>query len=171
MIQLTLSLPATLLLQPWQPASLEWQVLDESPGVFTIPDGMALAVRVRNLTDDDLRQLIAEIGGCPALRLLNLSENRKITDLGMKRLTELTQLTMLNISSCDITNAGLAQLTALTRLEWLDASYLNRLTDVSIKTLRAFPRLEYVSLQGCSKMTYGGVARLRKPGLTIKRMK
>lgn len=169
MTELASTLPITIHTQPLKPQTPDWQVLGEGPGTFQIPEGMAAGVRIRNINDDELRTLLREIGGCAYLRLLNLSENRKITDLGMKYLTALTQITMLNISSCDITNAGLAHLTTLSRLEWLDISYCNRLTDACVRTLRSFPNLTYLTLQGCSKMTNGGAAKARKPGLTIKR--
>lgn len=167
MTALSLSFPVTVLVQPLQPATPDWQALGVGPGIFPIPEGMAAGVRARNMDDEQLKALLAEIGDCPALRMLNLAENRKITDAGLKRLAALTQLTSLNISSCDITNKGMAHLAALTRLQRLDASYCNRLTDECAKTLRALPELRWLNLQGCSKMTSRSVAHLKRPGLDI----
>lgn len=167
MTALSLTFPVTVFIQPLQPATPDWQVLGEGPGNFSIPEGMAAGVRARNIDDEQLKSLLAEIGVCPALRMLNLAENRKISDAGLKRLTALTQLTNLNISSCDITNQGLAHLKTLIRLQRLDASYCNRLTDDCAKTLRALPELRWLNLQGCSKMTSRSVAHLKRPGLEI----
>jgi Leucine-rich repeat (LRR) protein len=169
MNDLTCTLPVTVLIQPLQPQTADWQVLGEGPGTFTIPPEMAVGVRIRNIGDGELRTLLAEIRGCDCLRLLNLSENRKITNLGMKYLAALTQITALNLSSCGISNTGLALLTTLSRLETLDISYCNRLTDTCVKTLRSFPHLTFLNLQGCSQMTHGGVARASKTGLRIKK--
>lgn len=53
------------------------------------------------------------------LKVLNLSENRRITDNGIHHLAELYELVTLNLSDTGITAAALEHLTALTELRWL----------------------------------------------------
>lgn len=147
----------------------EWHHLEDGPGFFTIPEGQEGSVRLRYGDDAKLAELAEDLRGCKAVRSLILAENRNISDSGLKVLAALTQLTMLNLSSCDITNQGLEHLSGLTRLNWLDLSYCNRLTDPALKLVKSLTNLTYLNLQGCSKMTNGGLARARRANLTIKK--
>lgn len=161
------TLPIVVLTRP--AGQSDWQVLDEGPGFFTIPAAHEAAVRLRLGSDAVLRTLIPEIAGCPALTYLNLSENRGITDRGLEYLSAAPQITMLNLSSCDVTNEGLRALKALSRLEHLELSYCNRLTDNALLALRDLTRLEYLDLLGCLKMTHAALKRFNKRGLIIHR--
>jgi hypothetical protein len=147
----------------------DWRELDFGPGVFHIPAEDLVMVRIKNIDDFVMKSLIAEITDCPAITFLNLSENRKITNKSMELISTLTNLTGLNLSSCSITDVGLVHLLPLTRLEHLDLSYCNRLSDSAFKELRNLRSLTYLDLQGCTKITTGGIARFNRRGLVIHR--
>ena len=152
--------------QPTQPVA-EWQEFDQGPGKFTIPQGYQAGVRARNIDDDDLEKLVADLVACKVVTFLNLAENRKITERGIARLALLDWLTHLNLSSCSLNNGVLETLLPLKKLEYLNLSYCNRLTDDALRPLKKYPRLVYLDIQGCPKITHAGIRRYQKRGLTI----
>jgi len=149
------------------PHRADWKEFDQGEGLYHIPTDVDVSVRVHTINDAELGQLTRDLAGLANLRLLNLSENRNVTSVGMKALRALPQLTMLNLSSCDITNEGLEHLLGLPRLEWLDLTFCNRISDPGLKTLAKVPRLVFLDLQGCVKVTHAGIARLRRRNLEI----
>ena len=151
-----------------QPAQ-EWQEFDRGPGYFNLTEGQEFMIKVKQIDDADLCQLIKELAGCRMITFLDLAENRKVTDDGLEGLKTLTQLAYLNLSSCDITNSGLDYLLELQRLRVLNLSYCHRLTDIGLRTLKGLPNLVYLDLQGVLKVTTGGLSKIRKAGLTIRR--
>ena len=152
-----------------QPAQVEWQDYDQGPGRFAIPAGFEAALRIKNIDDDDLIRLVADLESCKALTFLNLAENRKLSDRGVAKITGLDWLTRLNLSSCTISNKALEALLPLKKLTYLNLSYCNRLTDDALRSVKKFPRLAYLDVQGCPKITHAGVRRYEKRGLTIHR--
>jgi hypothetical protein len=167
-IEFSTTFPLQVLVRPSGNPAAEWQEFDHGEGLYRIPGGNDVYVRVHNIDDQQLSQLVREISAVATLPFLNLSENRKITDDGLRALKALPNLTDLNLSSCSITNTGLGYLQPLTRLETLDLSFCNRITDVGLKALRALPRLSTLNLRGCVKVTRAGMARLGRKGLEIK---
>jgi len=168
MSTLTTTLPAIVYARPRAHPPGEWREIDHGPGIIHLPDGEETGVRLRNIGDEDLEQFVSEAKELASLTMLNLSENRSISDEGMRSLPALANLAILNLSSCGITGQGLEPLKKLTRLENLDLSYCNRLNDLGIKSLGSIPTLKQLNLQGCIKVTHAGVARLRQSGLLIK---
>ena len=163
------SLPVVLYLyQPRQHPS-EWREFDRGPGIFHIPTGSQVAVRVRTIGDKDLSALSREISTCPAVTFLDLSENRNVSDKGMEVFATLNQLTGLNLSSCGITDAGMAFLRSLNHLQHLNLAFCNRITDVGLRHLHKLPQITYLDLQGCVKISQGGVSKLERKNLTIHR--
>ena len=147
----------------------EWREIDHGPGVIHLTPGEQVVVRARNIDDVELKTLVREISHCKAVTFMNLSENRKITDEGMRALAEMTHLTGVNLSSCSLNDVGIGRLTALTRLETLNISFCNKLTDTSLRHLRKLTRLTYLDLQGCVKISQKTVAMLERKTLTIHR--
>jgi hypothetical protein len=145
----------------------DWQEIDRGPGIFHVPPDHEVMVRIKNIDDDILYDLVREIASCPAVTFLNLAENRKVTDDGLESIKPLAQLRGLNLSSCSLNDSGIRHLTALHQLVYLNLSYCNRLTDLALKYLRALSRLTYLDLQGCVKITHAGVAHMRRRELTI----
>jgi hypothetical protein len=162
------SLPVIVLARP-AGSDQDWQEVDRGPGYFSIPAGDEIRVKIKSIDDETLGELVADLQGVAALRFLDLSENRNITNDGMARLHPLTQLTGLNLSSCSITDSGLAHLRDLPRVEYLNLAYCNRLSDPALKTLEAMRYLTYVDLQGCLGITRAALARVRRKNLTMYR--
>ncbi len=163
----TTSLPVQVLVRPAGESQTDWQDLDSGPGVITVPSGREIMVRAKGINDARLETLVEEIGKIEHLVGLNLAENRNVTDVGLVFLKNLPGLKILNLSSCSLTSTGLQALKHLPRLTRLDLSYCNRLTDAALKVLDGLQALEYLNLQGCVKITNGGVARIRLRGLEI----
>jgi hypothetical protein len=146
----------------------DWSDFDQGPGKFVIPQGYEVCIRIKNIDDAILQQLVEEISGCPAVTCLNLSENRKVTDNGLKRIASLINLRMLNLSSCDITDRGLVWLKDLQRLKVLNLSYCNRISDAGLKHLRELRGLTYLDLQGCPRIKHAAIIKaVTRRGLTV----
>ena len=169
----TTTLPVQVLCRPGradrEPDELpvEWREHDRGPGSIELPEGEEATLRIKNLDDDLLRQLVSELTGCEAIRGLNLSENRNVSDAGLAYLVHLPWLRYLSLSSCGITDHGFVHLLALPGLQVLDLSYCNRITNDGVLRLRSLRHLAYLDLQGCVHINNRSLARLRKEGLTI----
>ncbi len=147
----------------------DWIEQDRGPGFFTLPVGHQALVRARQIDDMDLRSLINDLLEIRAVIGLDLAENRKVTDRGLEFLTALKQLSILNLSSCDITNIGLSHLKRLPRLTHLDISYCNRLTENALKPLNALTNLKELNIKGLISIKTAGYRKLERRGLTIIR--
>jgi Leucine-rich repeat (LRR) protein len=169
--KITTTLELTVYARPQNQTTIDWREIDCGPGIIFLPEGEDIGVRIHTIKDDQFETLVSELSAMPNLTMLNLSENRAISDDGLVFLKSLPQLRILNISSVDITNAGMKHLLALTNLVHLDLSFCNRITDLGVKNLRALPKLEYLNLQGCVKVTNAGSARIQRRGLVIQRQK
>lgn len=146
----------------------DWQVLGSGANTYELPEGMEIAVRMQNIGDDELEKLARDLEGCTALTYLNLAENRKITDEGLRALSKLTHLTALNLSSCSLNNPGFDNLIPLRKLEWLNLSFCNRISAGALRPLRKLTHLTYLSVQGCPKLTHADLVKFERPGLTIR---
>jgi hypothetical protein len=147
----------------------DWRELDRGPGYFTIPAGLVVSVRIHGIEDDELETLVAELAPCKVVVEVGLAENRNVTDAGIACLTGLRQMISLNLSSCSLTSTGMETLVKNRQLIRLNLSYCNRITDAGLKLLKTMPELRYVDLQGCVKITNGGVAHIRRKDLVIHR--
>ena len=166
---ITTSLPVQILRRPEEVTGKDWTVAEMGPGKFIVSDPEWIGLRVRNIDDDFLRDLVEEFCDIKNLIMLNLSENRKVTDKGIKILIPLVFLEELNLSSCDISNTGLELLASFPHLKVLNISFCNRVTGDGLLNLRMLPRLEFLDLQGLPKINTGDIARIRKPSLSIHR--
>ncbi len=165
--QFSSAFPVVVFIRPAAAPAVDWQEFDQGPGIIHIPAGQQVMIRIKNIDDAQLRQLVRELADFTPLVFLNLSENRKITNLGLEYIRTLEQVSMLNLSSCSLTDAGLVHLAGMSKLEYLDLSYCNRISDTGLKHLRALSHLEHLQLKGCLRITKAGIARFGKRGLTI----
>jgi Leucine-rich repeat (LRR) protein len=157
-----------LLIRPTDAEQNQWQDFEQGPGRFAIPSGYVAGVRIKNIDDLVLINLVTEIASCPAVVYLNLAENRKITDEGLRRLAGLTHLLILNLSSCNITDRGLVWLKDLKQLRVLNLSYCNRLSDAGLKQLHNLTSLNYLDLQGCPHIHHAAIIKhVARRGLAI----
>jgi len=166
MTKFTSSLPIVIYSRPAGSNEL-WQEFDRGPGIFQIPDGIEINIRIQNIDDQVLVVLAAEIENVPELAFLNLSENRKITDTGLPSLGRLKQLKGLNLSSCSITGPGLTALSTLAELLHLDLSYCARVADPGLRVVKSLHNLAFLDLQGCVKITRAGMSKIERHGLVI----
>jgi Leucine-rich repeat (LRR) protein len=167
--KLSTSLPIQILQRPFEGDGKDWTVAGMGPEDFSLADDQFIGLRVRNIDDDFLRELVAEFRELTNLVMLNLSENRKVTDKGMRIIQPFTHLEELNVSSCDLSNKGLEFIAEFSLLRNLNISYCNRVTGGGLLVLRKLAHLEFLDLQGVPKINTGNIARIRKPTLTIHR--
>ena len=145
----------------------EWHEVDRGPGYFTVPAGQEIRVRIKGIDDETLGKVVDDLQPVAALRFLDLSENRNVTNDGLVRLKALPQLTGLNLSSCTISNNGLTYLRALPNLTYLNLAYCNHLSDPALKILESIKSLVYVDLKGCLGLTQRGFSLVRRRNLTL----
>lgn len=105
-------------------------------------------LKVEKAKDEDLKFLKREV---TSLTSLNLSCCYKITDLGLKHISNLANfvnLTSLNLSCCDkITDSGLTHISNLANLTSLNLSYCNKITDPGLSRLsKRIPNCKIESL-------------------------
>ena len=156
-----------------QPASepsprwLDWEFVDDGPGIFRFPETDNMGVRAVGIEDTTLRKLVDELKTVLGLRYLHLAENRNVTAKGLAYLADLPMLTCLNINSCDIDDKGMAFLQSLTKLEWLDISYCNRLSGNAARYLQKLNRLRYLNVQGIPRINTGARKKFEKKNLEI----
>lgn len=167
-ISFTTMLELRVLIRP-SASGGDWEDFDQGPGRFHIPAGWEACVRIKNIDDQILQILVAELKDCPAVVCLNLAENRKVTDAGLQRIARLGWLQELNLSSCDLTDRGLMWLKDLKNLRVLNLSYCNRLSEAGLKHLRALESLQFLDLQGCPRINHAAIIKIAaRRGLTIR---
>jgi hypothetical protein len=165
----SISLPIQILRRQITGKNRDWTTAEMGPGKFIFVDNEEVGVRVHNFNDDTLLELVKEIQDIHSLVMLNLSENRKITDKGLRVLKSLIQIEELNLSACDITNKGLEFLASFPHLRILNISYCNRITGEGLLFLKKSSKLDFLDVQGLPKINTGHIARIRRPTLIIHR--
>jgi hypothetical protein len=114
----------------------------------------------RNCPDDDDCALLA---GLPGLRAVNLTES-KVTDEGLKQLSEVLTLESLVLSGTEITDAGLQRISALVDLKELDLS-LTLVSDDGLPRLTGLKALEELRLCATGVSEEGIVSLLKLQNL------
>lgn len=144
----------------------EWQILlaklNRQPYVewsYGNPDKLYfLADPLANfsLTDED----IATVGKISTLSVFLIDYAPNVTDNGIKHLSGLKSLRILELSNTRITDEGLRYLKALPNLESLDLNG-NIITDKGLSHLQALPKLIQLKLEG-TNVTNAGLAIIEK---------
>jgi len=122
-----------------------------------------------HLTGRDLRDgQLAVITQLPDITSLNLKRTR-ITDAGMKHLTNLTSLEMLHLEQTAVSDQGVVHLTKLVNLEYLNL-YGTNVTDDALPHLKHLKRLRRLYVWQ-TKITDRGARELEQaiPGLQVVR--
>ncbi len=105
MFLLATTLPVLVYSRPSGNPPGEWRELDVGPGIIHLPDGEETGARLRNIGDAELETFAGEAASLASLAMLNLSENRAISDDGLRALSK------LNLRGCvKVTHAGAARL-------------------------------------------------------------
>jgi len=152
-------LPIIVYTRPADQPKAEWTELERGPGYFLLEKDQVAMVRVKNIGNKDLAQLVSELANCKQVISLNLAENRKITDAGLEVLKGIPWLTDLNIGACDITNAGIEHLKELPHLTNLNLIFCNRISDEALRTVGKLKELESLDILGCVHITHSGIDR------------
>lgn len=118
-----------------------------------------LELVVCEMTDASLRALS---GFCTGLKELVLEDNPAVTDEGLSALAGMPSLERLSLSDCEcVTDDGVCRLlAALPRLTWLGLGGCDRLTDVSAAAIARLTGLRTLDLSGCFNMTSAGIRGL-----------
>jgi hypothetical protein len=145
-------------------------------GLETIPTLEELSLRISKIT------VVPHLSDCRALRRLDLTECKKLTDdgiLGLERIPTLEELdlsacnvtTVVHLSTCKalkklnlqwctkLTDAGIVGLERILTLEELDLSNTNLTT---FANLAASKTLKKLHLYGCKKLTDDGIVGLER---------
>lgn len=117
---------------------------------------------VHSLTDDDIKKLLI----FQELRFLTIQYSRdgkkqKITDEGLKYLSDLPNLVSLEIRGHNqITNDGLKYISSIKTLKWLKLLELDNITDEGLKYLPNSPNLASLFISGCNQITDDGLKHI-----------
>mgnify|MGYP001228352842 FL=1 len=166
-IRFETSLPLTLYRAVSTGPKPEWIVLDSGPGIFHLDPEERYGVRLRTISGADLKQFLKEAQPPAPWKMINLSENRKLSDAVIGQLDQLPYLEHINLSSVDLTGEGLAFLPGLRYLTSLDLSYCNRLSAKSLGVIGKCRSLVRLDLHGCSRLTTRDVKLIERGGLSI----
>jgi hypothetical protein len=101
----------------------------------------------------------AECGACPALTSLTLRWSTTLTNASMWALRQLTSLTTLDISACNIDDVGMLSLSSHPVLTSLHISF-TAVTDEGLRALALLPKLTSLNIEECEHITDMGVAAL-----------
>jgi Leucine-rich repeat (LRR) protein len=119
-------------------------------------------------TTDGAPRKEGDIGKITYLKTLDLSQT-KITDAGLKELSQLKGMTWLQVGGTAITDAGVSNLIELSNIKWLDLSG-TKITDVGLNELKSLKNLVSLSLHK-TQTTDVGENELKEslPNLKIQR--
>jgi len=141
--------------------------LDSGPGIFHLDPAEQYGVRLRTISGVDLKRFLKEAQPPEAWKMINLSENRKLSDAVIALLAQLPYLEHINLSSVDLTGEGLIFLPGLRYLTSLDLSYCNRLSAKYLGVIGKCRSLVRLDLQGCSRLTTRDIKLIERGGLSI----
>lgn len=162
------SLPIRVFLKPEDDLTAPWTPFEYGPGYITIPEGYIASVEIQNIDDYILKTLVDEISSCRAIYELNLSENRKIGNKGIRYLPALDQITSLNLSAVGLNDYGIEPLLTMKNIRFLDISYCTRITDMGLKKFGEMRNLEDLYIRGIPKITHAAVKWIERHDLTIR---
>ena len=108
-----------------------------------------------DMTDE---QLAARVSELVKYDVINLNRNIKITDEGMKALSECVDLRKLNLSNTGVTERGLATLLGLKKLNELSVNF-NKINDESLSTVSEFKNLRGLGL-AFTRISDAGLVKL-----------
>ena len=156
--------------RPMGETEMDWIPVGEGPGYFDLDTTDEIALYLPRAEDETVLIMADEWLGCPMLRMIDISEGRRVTDKGLRAIARMHQLTMLNVGSCGISNVGLESVVKMPNLIWLDLSHCTGIGDLGLRRMEKMTHLEYIDLHGLPRPTTGGYKRLAKrKSLKIRR--
>ena len=164
------TLPVHLFTRPAGEVDAFWEPMDQGPGYFTFPPDVELMLYLPRAENETIQILVEEWVDCPFLTHVDVSEGRRVNDVGLRHLCKLKQVRSLNIGACHISNVGMELLQEMPALDWLDISHCTGVGDKGVRRLETFKQLRYINLRGVRRVTQAGLKRLAKnKNLEIKR--
>ena len=164
------TLPVHLFTRPAGDADAFWEPMDQGPGYFTFTPDVELMLYLPRAENETIQTLVEEWADCPFLIHVDVSEGRRVNDVGLRQLSKLKQVKSLNVSACHISNVGLEHLLDMPALDWLDISHCTGVSDKGLRRVETFKQLRYINLRGVRRVTQAGLKRLAKnKNLEIKR--
>lgn len=164
------TLPVHLFTRPAGDSDAFWQPMDQGPGYFEFETDIELMLYLPRAENETIETLVAEWGDCPFLTKVDVSEGRRVTDVGLRQLSKLSQVRALNVSACAISNISMEYLFDLPVLDWLDISHCTGVSDKGMRRIEMMRQLRYINLRGVRRVTQAGLKRLAKnKELEIKR--
>lgn len=136
--------------------------LDEGPGYFEFDPALEICLYLPRAEDDSAETLAAEWADCSQLVMVDVSEGRRMGDMGLKALTRLHQLRELNASACGISNEGIEFLFEMPNLQRLNISHCTGIGDLGLRRIEQMRNLRWINLRGCPRVTQNGLKRLAK---------
>lgn len=113
-------------------------------------------LNLENLEDLTDKQLLSLVQACPHLQTLNVS-GTKISEKGLKFLTELRELKNLNLSECGhIRDEGIQLISQMNTLETLDLSSCPNITDKSLELIGEMKSLKSFNIKHNQRFTEEG---------------
>jgi hypothetical protein len=162
------SLPIQIYIHPNEKPELEWIPFETGPGIFDLPHGFSAMVVIQGIDNRILKSLVEEICEVAEIVCLNLSENRKIDNDGIRYLAQMQLISELNLSACGLNNRGMDALVKMKNIRKLDLSYCTRLTDAGILKLKDMRKLEELNLRGIPRITHATIKWIERRDLFIK---
>jgi len=117
----------------------------------------SLGLSSSKIGDDVFSRLIRSLS---SLTCLNLYECSNLTKKGLGRLSDLRQLSNLDLSFCFVEDETLENLASLSNLQNLTLYSCARITDSGLSRLSSLSKLQVLSVIYCPKITETGVKRL-----------
>ncbi len=103
---------------------------------------------------------LAKLGGLQKLTSLNLASRSGLTRDSIEHISNLKNLTSLNLDFCDISNDDLEKLASLDRLTFLSLTASDRITNVGLGHIAKLTKLQQLHLDYCKKISDVGIAEL-----------
>lgn len=113
---------------------------------------------------------LKHVSGLTSLRVLDCWRCKNLTDAGLEHLAAMPHLQRLSLWNTNVTDDGLGHLKGLTSLRVLDLSH-TRVSDAGLKQLEGLTSLQELALVGCDELTDAGIDALQKalPNVVISR--
>ncbi len=163
------SLPIEILIRPTNQPESPWLPFGIGPGYFQIPADTVACIVIQQIDDQILRELVSELRDISEIIELNLSENRKIENPGLRWIAEMTQLTRLNLSACGINDRGIDQIITMRNITYLDISYCTRITDIGLRKFKNMRNLEELYIRGIPRIKHASIKFIERRDLLIRR--
>jgi Leucine-rich repeat (LRR) protein len=143
---------------PSEKAAATGALLRKQGGDFAVLNGeiAAVTMALRALKDAPTLKAIRDLGD---IELLRVNADIPAKDADLDLLTELTNLTSLNLSETNITDAGLDRVVTLRRLEFLQLNN-TKISDAGLAKLKSLGRLKSLYLPG-TNVTDAGMSELQ----------